>query len=146
VGRPGERIPNFVVPVPGGGQAEMAIAVDTSGQHIVVGFNDTRGFALTPVSVSGFAYSDDGGLTFTDGGQLPTNAGTVPTGSGLPQVFGDPDVKYIPGGGGCNAAASYKLFDCREPVRDALLLRSLRCVCCYPRDVDGRARRPCCEF
>src|SRR5258708_276940 len=48
---------------PAGGQAETSIAVDSTGQHIVVGFNDTRGFALNPLSVSGFAYSDDGGQT-----------------------------------------------------------------------------------
>ena len=86
---------------PGGGQAEMAVAVDATGQHIVVGFNDTRGFSLSPVSVSGFAYSDDGGTTFHDGGQLPNVtlglAGSTP----LPQVFGDADVKYVPGGAGC---------------------------------------------
>jgi hypothetical protein len=40
--------------------------------HIVVGFNDTREFNNTPVSLSGFMYSDDGGVTFVDGGQLPT--------------------------------------------------------------------------
>jgi hypothetical protein len=57
---------------PAGGQAETSIAVDSTGQHIVVGFNDTRGFSLNPISVSGFMYSDDGGKTFVDGGQLPT--------------------------------------------------------------------------
>ena len=46
---------------PAGGQAETSIAVDKTGQHIVVGFNDTRGFSLNPISVSGFMYSDDGG-------------------------------------------------------------------------------------
>ena len=86
---------------PGGGQAEMAIAVDSLGQHIVVGFNDTRGFSVSPVSLSGFAYSDDGGVTFTDGGQLPNvTTGTISTTS-YPQVFGDPDIKYVPGGAGC---------------------------------------------
>src|SRR6266705_322178 len=61
---------------PAGGQAEISIAVDASGQHIVVGFNDTRGFSLNPFGVSGFAYSDDGGATFIDGGQLPTTGNT----------------------------------------------------------------------
>jgi hypothetical protein len=82
-----------------GGQAEVSISVDSTGQHIVVGFNDTRGFALNPVRVSGFMYSDDGGVTFIDGGQLPS----APTGSIgatlLPQVVGDPEIKYL---GGCN--------------------------------------------
>src|SRR3954467_8807419 len=87
---------------PDGGQAELAIAVDPTGMHIVVGYNDTRGFSLSPASVSGFAYSDDGGLNFTDGGQLPTaTVGHTPDGATYPQVFGDADIKYVPGGGGC---------------------------------------------
>src|SRR5438477_1478709 len=89
---------------PAGGQAELSIAIDVTGQHIVVGLNDTRGFNSNPNSVSGFAYSDDGGLTFTDGGQLPaTNNPALfgAIGSALyPEVFGDPDVKYVPGGSG----------------------------------------------
>ena len=41
---------------PTGGQAETSLAVDSTGQHVVVGMNDTRGFGLSPLSVSGFAY------------------------------------------------------------------------------------------
>ncbi len=82
--------------LPRGGQAETSIAIDDTGKHIVVGFNDFRGFDLAQTSVSGFMYSDDGGKTFTDGGQLP---GGPPDIFGFPQVFGDPDVKYL---GGCN--------------------------------------------
>lgn len=89
---------------PAGGQAELSIAVDSTGQHIVVGVNDTRGFSLSPVSVSGFTYSDDGGVTFVDGGQLPTpgvGAGSIAAdsigGTNYPQVFGDPEVEYIGG-------------------------------------------------
>jgi hypothetical protein len=86
---------------PGATQSEMSIAVDQTGMHIVVGFNDFRGFA-NPQSLSGFAYSDDGGITFTDGGQLPPNPnGQLSNGILLPQVDGDPDVKWVPGGGGC---------------------------------------------
>lgn len=90
---------------PSGGQSETAIAVDPTGQHVVIGFNDFRGLRADPtavaVSASGFAYSDDGGKTFTDGGQLP-NESTGIFGTFLfPQVFGDPDVKYVPGGNGC---------------------------------------------
>jgi len=76
---------------PAGGQAETSIAVDSTGQHIVVGYNDTRGFSLNPISVSGVMYSDDGGKTWVDGGQLPTSPGN--------NVFGDPDIQYL---GGCN--------------------------------------------
>ncbi len=80
---------------PAGGQGETSIAVDKTGKHIVVGFNDTRGFALTPLSISGFMYSDDGGQTFVDGGQLPTPGDQSVGGDVFPQVFGDPEVKYV---------------------------------------------------
>lgn len=61
-------------------QSETTIAVH--GSDVVVGFNDFRGFAVN--SVSGYAYSTDGGVTFTDGGQLPNGGGFV---------SGDPDIK-----------------------------------------------------
>src|SRR6185436_12732513 len=81
-----------------GGQAETSIAVDSTGQHVVIGVNDTRGFVLNPVSVSGYAYSDDGGITFVDGGTLPVNVGISNIGATiLPQVFGDPEIKYLGG-------------------------------------------------
>ena len=87
---------------PSGTHSETAIAIDPTGQHIVIGFNDFHGFTLNPVSDSGFAYSDDGGLTFTYGGQLPvTSDGQLQNGTKFPQVLGDPDVKFVPGGNGC---------------------------------------------
>ena len=83
--------------LPAGTQSETAIAIDDSGQHVVIGFNDFRGFNdPNQLSISGFAYSDDGGKTFVDGGQLPD--GPLDE-FGFPQVFGDPDVKYL---GACN--------------------------------------------
>jgi len=82
-----------------GGQAELSIAVDSTGQHVVIGFNDTRGFALNPLSVSGYLYSDDGGVTFVDGGQLPSPGTDAVGATLLPRVNGDPEVKYM---GGCN--------------------------------------------
>jgi hypothetical protein len=86
--------------LPGGNQGELTIAIDDTGRHIVIGFNDFRGFSSNPLSVSGFMYSDDGGRTFVDGGQLPVTTGTTNLGGTLlPQIFGDPDVKYL---GGCN--------------------------------------------
>lgn len=84
---------------PAGGQAEVSIAVDSTGQHVVVGFNDSRGFALNPTSVSGYMYSDDGGATFVDGGQLPSPGSDAIGATLLPQVFGDPDIRYL---GGCS--------------------------------------------
>jgi uncharacterized repeat protein (TIGR01451 family) len=100
---PGQSIQNeatgqFVGPA--SGQSEMAIAADPTGQHVVIGFNDFAGFNNNPVSVSGFAYSDDGGAHFTYGHQLPSvsngNIGTTQ----LPQVVGDPVLAYVPGGSG----------------------------------------------
>src|SRR5215831_12859345 len=77
---------------PNGTQSELSIAIDASGSHVVIGFNDFRGFNSNPVSLSGFAYSDDGGATFVDGGQLPVTAnGQLSNGTKLPQVAGDPD-------------------------------------------------------
>ena len=80
-------------------QAETSVAVDSTGQHVVVGFNDFRGFARNPLSVSGYMYSDDGGVTFHDGGQLPSPGNQSLGGVLFPLVFGDPDVKYL---GACN--------------------------------------------
>ena len=60
-----------------GGQAEVSIAVDASGQHIVIGYNDTRGFSENPITLSGVLYSEDGGKTFVDGGRLPTPGNDV---------------------------------------------------------------------
>jgi hypothetical protein len=74
-----------------GGQAEVSIAVDTSGQNIVIGYNDTRGFFTNPYQLSGYIVSHDGGQTFSSDGLLPTDGQTY--------VYGDPDVKYL---GGCN--------------------------------------------
>ena len=85
---------------PASTQAETTIAIDPTGVHVVVGFNDFRGFNLNPLSLSGYAYSDDGGVTWVDGGQLPVTAnGQLSNGTMLPQVSGDPDVKNV---GGCN--------------------------------------------
>src|SRR5262245_29106048 len=60
-----------------GTQGETAVAVDSTGMHVVIGFNDFRGLQGSIVSISGFAYSDDGGLTWVDGGQLPTPGSDV---------------------------------------------------------------------
>ena len=64
-------------------QSETAIAV--AGSNVAVGFNDSAGGLLSYVAgddLTGFAYSTDGGQTFTDGGSLPNDHGNV--------NFGDP--------------------------------------------------------
>ena len=61
-------------------QAEVAVAV--SGDNVVVGWNDSRGF-VAGNTVTSYGYSTDGGATFTDGGNVPL------AGSGH-QSFGDP--------------------------------------------------------
>src|SRR5215475_7364690 len=73
-------------------QSEVSVAVDSTGMHVVVGYNDFRGFSTPTLSISGFSYSDDGGATFVDGGQLPTPGTDVLFGQKFPQIFGDPDV------------------------------------------------------
>ena len=98
-------------------QSETSIAIDTTGQHVVVAFNDFRGFTASTVSISGFMYSDDGGATFVDGGQLPVGPTTTLSGQLFPQVFGDPDVKYL---GGCNFVYSsilLKVFSASSVVQ-----------------------------
>ena len=80
-----------------GTQSQTSIAIDSTGQHVVIGFNDTRGFDLNPIRISGVMYSDDGGATFVDGGQLPSAGADVIGTTRYPQVFGDPEVKYLGG-------------------------------------------------
>jgi hypothetical protein len=65
-------------------QSETTIA--KNGNYVVVGYNDVRGFSLPNISVSGYAYSSNAGVTWTDGGQLPAAGGSS-------AVYGDPDVK-----------------------------------------------------
>jgi hypothetical protein len=60
------------------GRSETTVASTSDGQSIVVGFNDAQGFCgapfgvactpQTPNGLSGFAFSSNGGLSFTDGG------------------------------------------------------------------------------
>src|SRR6266581_1486875 len=73
VNDPQQAFPNGLL-----GRSETSVAAINGGQQIVAGFNDAQGFcgppfgvACTPQSppgLSGFAFSTDGGLTWTDGG------------------------------------------------------------------------------
>jgi len=110
-----------------GGQAEVSIAVDSSGQHIVIGYNDTRGFSENPITLSGVLYSEDGGKTFVDGGRLPTPGNDVIGTTRLPQVFGDPEVKYL---GACTFVYSsimIKKFSATTAAQTMSLHRSTDC-------------------
>jgi hypothetical protein len=68
-------------------QASPSLAVSPNGQNVVIGFVDARAIddGVAPTSYAGFAYSTDGGATFTDGGQIP-HGGT--------RFGGHHDVKY----------------------------------------------------
>jgi hypothetical protein len=57
----------------GAGQCEQDIAAH--GSNIVVAWNDGQGFADGTGDTQGYAYSTDGGATFTDGGKLPKPGG-----------------------------------------------------------------------
>lgn len=73
-------------------QAETAVAI--FGSHVVVGFDDTTSFHAHHGHFTGcfgsYAYSSDGGASFTDGGCIPFPAGGV--------SFGDPTVTVGPTG------------------------------------------------
>ena len=108
-----------------GGQAETAIAVDETGQHIVIGFNDGRGFDLNPISGSGFAYSDDGGVTWVDGGQLPSPGTDFIGTTAYPQLFGDPDVKYLGHGTFIYSSIMNKKFGASAVAQTVCVHRSI---------------------
>jgi hypothetical protein len=59
-------------------QSETSVAV--SGMNVAVGFNDSQNaltFLTAGANLSGYAYSTNGGATFTDGGVLPNAPGNV---------------------------------------------------------------------
>jgi hypothetical protein len=108
-------------------QSEVSVAVDSTGMHVVIGYNDFRGFSAPTLSLSGFSYSDDGGATFVDGGQLPTPGSDVLFGQRFPQVFGDPDVKYL---GGCTfiySSLALEKFGSAGIVQTVMIHRSTDC-------------------
>jgi hypothetical protein len=108
-------------------QSELSIAVDATGQHVVVGYNDFRGASLNPLSISGFMFSDDGGQTFTDGGQLPTPGTDLIGTTRFPQVFGDPEIEYL---GDCTfiySSIMVKKFSATTTAQTMSVHRSLDC-------------------
>jgi hypothetical protein len=77
---PNTRVNDPQQPFPNGllGRSETTIAASTDGLSLLAGFNDAQGFCglpfgaactpETPPGLSGFAFSTDGGITWTDGG------------------------------------------------------------------------------
>lgn len=99
------------------GASELAVAVMGNGNKVLVGWNDGEGFGFAPFSagpplgLSGYAYSSDGGATFTDGGAPPIGnviafgpgtQGRSATGNYVTR--GDP---WLDVGGSGNATAYY---------------------------------------
>jgi len=68
----------------GVGESQSEVAVCVYRDTVVVGWNDSRGF-VAGNTISSYAYSTNGGATFTDGGNVPL---ALPT----DQAFGDPGV------------------------------------------------------
>jgi hypothetical protein len=75
-------------------QSETSMAV--SGNIVLVAFNDARGFFCPNRSTVGWAYSFDGGITFTDGGSLP--GGLTPWSNGDPWLAVGPDGSFYVSG------------------------------------------------
>lgn len=74
VNAPQQAFPNGLL-----GRSETSIASSYDGVHLVAGFNDAQGFCGSPfgapctpqAGLSGYAYSTNGGRTWTDGGAPP---------------------------------------------------------------------------
>jgi hypothetical protein len=85
--------PDHNVPNQGNFTTESETNVAAAGSLVVVGYNSTKQAGLLGLtawnSLSGYAYSTDGGSTFTDGGFVPANGNTLK---------GDPALAFGPNG------------------------------------------------
>ncbi|TMI14668.1 hypothetical protein E6H35_04055, partial [Candidatus Bathyarchaeota archaeon] len=98
-------------PSPNGllGRSETSVAVGANGLNSVAGWNEANGFLKVPFTVpsaipgtpglSGFAFSTDGGNTWTDTGPPPLFPATTPFFSGNVVTRGDPWMAVAPVGG-----------------------------------------------
>jgi hypothetical protein len=66
------------------GESQSEVAVCVFRDTVVIGWNDARGFTAGN-TISSYAYSTDGGATFTDGGNMPLAAAGD-------QAYGDPGI------------------------------------------------------
>jgi hypothetical protein len=64
------------------GETQSEISVAINADTVVIGWNDSQGFLGAPITLSSYAYSTNGGATFTDGGNVPLAAAGD-------QAFGD---------------------------------------------------------
>src|ERR1051326_8353733 len=53
------------------GFTQSTTSILAFGNHVLIGFNDAGSYPTSNSKFTGFAYSSDGGATFTDGGALP---------------------------------------------------------------------------
>ena len=85
--------PDHNVPNQGNFTTQSETNVAVAGSLVVVGYNSSKQVGLLGSgawnSVSGYAYSTDGGLTFTDGGSVPANGN---------RLEGDAAVAFDPNG------------------------------------------------
>jgi hypothetical protein len=107
---PNVRVNNPQVPAPNGliGRSETTIAVGQNGQRMVAGWNHADGFLRRPFTttpipgnpgLSGYAFSTNGGNTWTDAGTPPLFPATTSFFSGNVVTRGDPWLAVAPFGG-----------------------------------------------
>ena len=53
------------------GETQSEVSVAAFRDTVVIGWNDSQGFLGTPITLTSYAYSVDGGNTFIDGGSVP---------------------------------------------------------------------------
>jgi len=81
----------------GGSNTQSEVSIDSCGNSVVSGYNDSEQFAAT-ASFTGYSQSQNGGTTWTDAGVLPLAPGGVGFGSlngGDPSVKADSDCNFF---------------------------------------------------
>jgi len=68
------------------GETQAEVSVTAHDDTVLIGWNDSKGLTTPGFTASSFAYSLDGGATFTDGGNVPLSLASD-------NAFGDPGVE-----------------------------------------------------